>query len=135
MSQRSFTDASKHDYTLPDPILTKQGEEQCRELRESFPYHNIVELVLASPLRRTIQTAALSFGPTLARDDVPFIAIPGAQEVSDMESDTGSSPNALKSYLGDLFVNQSLGFDIKEKLDLTLVNEGWNIKVSPRDAV
>jgi hypothetical protein len=52
-----------------------------------------------------------------------------------MESDTGLSPDALKSYLGDLFVNESLGFDIKEKLDLTLVNEGWNIKVSPRDAV
>jgi broad specificity phosphatase PhoE len=48
-----------------------------------------VDIVFASPLRRTIQTASLSFGPTLARKDVPFVLLPALQEVGDMGSDTG----------------------------------------------
>lgn len=40
--------------------------------------------MLASPLRRTIQTASLSFGPVLARKEVPFMLLPLLQEVSDM---------------------------------------------------
>ncbi|KAF2650927.1 phosphoglycerate mutase family protein-like protein [Lophiostoma macrostomum CBS 122681] len=116
------------DYTLPDPVLTEKGEDQCRKLQDSFLYHETIELVLASPLRRTIQTAALSFGPTLARNDVTFIAVPEAQEVSDMGSDTGSAPNELKGYLAKLFADGTLDFDIKQKLDLSLVKEGWNVK-------
>lgn len=85
--------------------------------------------MVTSPLRRTIQTASLSFGPVLARNDVPFIAVPEAQEVGDHLSDTGLPVERLKQELaGDLFEKYELDFDIR-KLNLDHVCEGWTSKV------
>jgi broad specificity phosphatase PhoE len=90
-----------------------------------------VDIVFASPLRRTIQTASLSFGPTLAREDVPFVLLPSLQEVSDMGSDTGlgDTGDELKQLLPELFVNDKVDFDL-EKIDASAVTKGWNAKVS-----
>ncbi|KAF2792624.1 phosphoglycerate mutase-like protein [Melanomma pulvis-pyrius CBS 109.77] len=115
------------NFTLPDPVLTAKGKTQCSTLQNSFQYHNAIDLVLASPLRRTIQTATLSFGPTLARKDVPFVLLPLLQEVSDMGCDTGQSPNALKQAIPGLFATDDVNFDLN-KIDLSNVNEGWNVK-------
>lgn len=81
----------------------------------------------ASPLRRTIYTALLSFEPVFNRhkeagdgDAFKLIAIPEAQETSDVPCDTGSEPAALRKEL------------VEEKglpVDLGLVGEGWNSKV------
>lgn len=117
----------QRNYTIPDPTLTDKGKAQCRSLRDSFKYHDIINLVLTSPLRRTIQTAALSFGPILKRD-VQFLAVPEAQEVGDHGSDTGLSPQELKEELPRLFQEGELEFDIG-KLNLDAVKEGWNNKV------
>jgi broad specificity phosphatase PhoE len=115
------------NYDIPDPTLTEKGKAQCRELRNSFQHHDTINLVVTSPLRRTIQTASLSFGPVLARD-VRFLAIPEAQEVGDHASDTGLPPNELKKQLeGELFAENELEFDIK-KLNLDAVKDGWNAK-------
>jgi hypothetical protein len=92
-----------------------------------------VDVVFASPLRRTIQTASLSFGPTLARKEVPFVLLPPLQEVSDMGSDTGIADTGddLKRLLPELFASEKLDFDL-EKIDAAAVTKGWNSKVSHR---
>jgi broad specificity phosphatase PhoE len=112
-------------------VLTAKGKEQCRALSAAFEHHQDVEVVFASPLRRTIQTAALSFGPTLARTEVPFVLLPGLQEIGDMKSDTGlaDTANDFKKLLPDLFEEGELTFDL-EKMDASAVQEGWNSKVS-----
>jgi hypothetical protein len=90
-----------------------------------------VETVFASPLRRTIQTAALSFGPTLARKEVPFILLPGLQEVGNIESDTGiaDTPEDLRQILPALFAEDKLTFEL-EKIDSSALTQGWNSKAS-----
>lgn len=118
----------QQNYTLPDPLLTEKGKGQCKTLCEEFKFHDTIGLVLASPLRRTIQTAALSFGPTLARQDVPFIAVPEAQEVSNTPSDTGSPAKQIPQLVRDAFSQGELQFDIS-KLNLDRVMDDWDSKV------
>ncbi|KAF2830295.1 phosphoglycerate mutase-like protein [Ophiobolus disseminans] len=116
-----------HNYAIRDAVLTAKGKEQCRALRAAFPHHNDVDIVFASPLRRTIQTAALSLGPALSRKDVQFVLHPSLQEVGDMGSDTGIADTAddFKGLLPDLFAEDDLDFDIG-KVDAALVTKGWN---------
>lgn len=118
------------DYTIRDAVLTDLGKGQCRALSAAFKHHEEVDIVFASPLRRTIQTAALSFGPTLSRDEVPFVLLPALQEVGDMGSDTGIADTAddLERLLPDLFANDSLDFDLK-RIDASAVTKGWNSNV------
>jgi broad specificity phosphatase PhoE len=108
--------------------LTAKGKSQCRALQNSFQHYNDIDVVLASPLRRTIQTASLSFGPVLARNEVPFVLLPLLQEVSDMGCDTGSSPDELKEAIPNLFSEDHVKFDLS-KIDFSEVKEGWNNKV------
>lgn len=72
----------------------------------------------ASPLRRTIYTALESFEPVFqAHPDVQLIALPDAQETSDVPCDTGSDPEVLRQEFAGKNVN------------IDLVQDGWNIKV------
>jgi broad specificity phosphatase PhoE len=121
----------QHNYAIRDAVLTAKGKEQCRALCAAFPYHNDVDIIFASPLRRTIQTAALSFGPALSRKDVPFVLHPSLQEIGDMGSDTGlaDTKEDLKQILPELFAEGEVAFDL-EKIDASAVTKGWNIKVS-----
>lgn len=105
------------NHVIPDPPLTDLGHEQCKKLRASFPRHADIDLVTASPLRRTIYTALESFEPVFqAKPDLKIIALPDIQETSDVPCDTGSEPEALKC-------------EFKSGVDLTLVQKGWNNKV------
>ncbi|KAH7348028.1 phosphoglycerate mutase family protein-like protein [Pyrenochaeta sp. MPI-SDFR-AT-0127] len=117
------------DYTIRDAVLTQKGKEQCRALQSTFAHHNSVNIVFASPLRRTIQTAALSFGPALSRNDVPFVLLPVLQEVSNIGCDVGIANTAadVKPLLTELFEEGELEFDIN-KIDASAVTEGWNSK-------
>ncbi|KAF2844820.1 phosphoglycerate mutase family protein-like protein [Plenodomus tracheiphilus IPT5] len=117
------------DYTIRDAVLTPKGKEQCRTLRSAFQYHDEVDVVFASPLRRTIQTAALSLGPALARKDVPFILLPVLQEVSNIGCDVGIADTAddVTRLLPELFAEDEVEFDI-EKIDASAVIKGWNTK-------
>lgn len=107
-----------------------KGKEQCRALSETFEFHEEVDTVFASPLRRTIQTAALSLGPALSRNEVPFVLHPALQEVGDMGSDMGIADSAedLEKLLPGLFAEDKLDFDLK-KIDASMVTQGWNSKV------
>jgi hypothetical protein len=135
-SRSDLSDSVQHDYSLRDALLTPKGKQQCHTLKEAFPHHKTVDIVFASPLRRTIQTAALSFGPTLARKEVPFVLVPALQEVGDIGSDTGIADTAedLQQLIPDLFEEGELEFDLG-KIDASDVKKGWNSKVSLSDRI
>jgi broad specificity phosphatase PhoE len=63
-----------------------------------------VELLLASPLRRAIQTCQISFAPCVERGLV-IVAIPHAEEVSVTPSDTGSPLDVLREEFGEVDFN------------------------------
>jgi broad specificity phosphatase PhoE len=49
-------------YTIPDPVLTELGIEQCKLLRDGLKQRLEGEsdvAIIASPMRRTLQTAQL----------------------------------------------------------------------------
>ncbi|KAI9662277.1 MAG: hypothetical protein M1821_008444 [Bathelium mastoideum] len=104
-----------NDQTIHDPNLTPHGRKECEHLRDIFPYHDRVQLVCASPIRRTIQTALIAFDPYLQNGKRQILAIPRGQESSSQPSNTGHSPCALKAEFGDL-------------VDLSRVDEDWNSK-------
>jgi broad specificity phosphatase PhoE len=110
---------------IRDATLTDIGRSQCRTLQDEFQYHLSVDLIVASPMRRTIQTAALSFGPTLARPEVPFLLTPLAQEAGDWNCDIGHAPDELEKLIPDLLPK---GLDFG-RLNLEAVQKGWNSKV------
>lgn len=124
----------QRDYTIRDAVLTPKGKEQCRALKSTFPYHEKVDIIFASPLRRTIQTAALSFGPALARQEVPFVLLPILQEVSNIGCDVGIADTAedIKGLLPGLFDEAEVSFDLN-KIDASAVTKGWNSKVCSLD--
>lgn len=98
-----------------DPSVTPLGEEQCQQLAEEFPYHDAVDLLVASPLRRTIYTTLHSFESEVKRG-LQVIALPWLQETSDLPCDTGSDVETLKKEMEG------------KPVDLSLVDEGWNNK-------
>jgi len=88
---------------------------------------------MASPLRRTIQTAVIGLAPTLQRrPEVPFLLVPQAQEISDRPCDTGTDPMELKVALGEIFGEGKGedGFEAGRRIDFGGLGEGWNGKVS-----
>ncbi|KAL8951335.1 MAG: hypothetical protein Q9222_002700 [Ikaeria aurantiellina] len=100
---------------MHDPPLTTLGEQQCQNLAARFPYHSSLGLIVASPLRRTLQTALLAF-KNPSSNNIPFIALPEIQETSDLPCDTGSNIFILKE-------------EFKNKpVDLSLLPEDWDSK-------
>lgn len=76
--------------------------------------------MVASPLRRTIYTALLAFEDVIREKGLKIVALPEIQETSDVPCDRGSD-------LADL------AREVEESqlpVDLSLVHEGWNNKVS-----
>ncbi|KAJ5899604.1 hypothetical protein N7495_004348 [Penicillium taxi] len=112
---QGFHNLSAENFVLPDPTLTDLGHAQCRKLQEDFPYHTQIDLVTASPLHRTIDTALKSFEPVFAtHPEMKLIALSDLQETSDLPCDTGTDPSDLREEYADKPVN------------LNLVREGWN---------
>ncbi|EAU33827.1 conserved hypothetical protein [Aspergillus terreus NIH2624] len=107
------------NHVIHDPLLTDLGNEQCRQLRDRFPFHDRIDLVTASPLRRTIYTALQSFEPVFQRrPDLKLVLLPDAQETSDVPCDTGSDPADLRREI-----------DAKQlPVDAEYVHDGWNNK-------
>ncbi|KZZ96666.1 phosphoglycerate mutase family protein [Moelleriella libera RCEF 2490] len=109
---QGFHNLSEENESLHDPDLTPLGEQQCADLRASFPSHDKLVRLVASPLRRTIYTAELSFGrPSLH----PIVLLDLLQEVSASPCDTGSSKAELAAEFGD-------------KVDLGSVRDAWTEK-------
>jgi broad specificity phosphatase PhoE len=87
-----------------------------------------VEVILASPLRRTIQTAAYVFAPELEERQLPVVLVPNAQEISHLNCDLGYEDTITKAEAPDLISQAAPSYDSKN-LDMTLVDETWNSKV------
>jgi broad specificity phosphatase PhoE len=101
----------KNQY-LPDPALTQEGIDRCMHFREHFPKSVTLDLICASPLQRTIQTAKYTFEESLEQI-APIVLLPYAQEATDLPSDTGSDRATIEHMFGKL-------------VDTTLVEDGWN---------
>ena len=113
-------------------MLTDLGNEQCRKLRETFPYHSKVDLVVSSPLRRAIYTALQGFAPVFKSKVVKdshdhegksalLIVHPDLQETGEVPCDTGLDAGDLRAEV------QRNGLPV----DLGMIYDGWNNKVSP----
>lgn len=113
---QGFHNVPPENYNLHDPEITELGKEQCRQIRSSFPYTEGVELVVASPLKRTLQTALHGFGNILIRDSSRIIAIPEFQETSAAPCDTGSSVPVLTKHFA------------ADPVDFDAVPADWNCK-------
>ncbi|KAM0723920.1 hypothetical protein Q7P37_000911 [Cladosporium fusiforme] len=101
---------------LRDPLLTPEGNFQCGQLQQRFPHHAGVELIVSSPIRRTIYTSLMGFSEDIKKKNITIIALPELQETSDLPCDTGLDPEELvKEFAG-------------KPVDLSLVRRGWNIK-------
>ncbi len=101
---------------IRDALLTETGFQQSKDFCGIFPYHDQIELLCASPLRRTIQTAQLAFRPEIERG-LKILAISEAQECLDEPSDTGSPASDLRSS----------GWP-DGLVDYSLLSEDWYIK-------
>ncbi|KAI1336505.1 histidine phosphatase superfamily [Xylariaceae sp. FL0016] len=86
------------NYDICDPDLTEEGREQCAVLREGLikdPLAKQAELIITSPMRRTIQTA-LGSVDWLIEKGVKIEADACWQENSAKPCDTGSPVEKVK---------------------------------------
>ncbi|KAF9893501.1 hypothetical protein FE257_010813 [Aspergillus nanangensis] len=113
---------------LRDPLLTETGKSQCQALQEKSSFLQDVKVILASPLRRTIQTAAYVFAPELEKRQIPFILVPNAQEISGLTCDIGHDVEVTKSEARRLIVAATGPSWDPANLDTTLIDESWNSK-------
>lgn len=92
--------------SIHDPDLTPLGETQCANVRDVFVHHDKLTRLVASPLRRTLNTCIAAFGT----DNLyPILALDLLQEVSASPCDTGSDPLALTEEFGDKVEVRGLG--------------------------
>lgn len=99
---------------IHDPDLTDRGRGQCERLRDNFPFQEHVDCIMASPIRRTIQTALIGLAPAIERRGLKVLLTPRAQETSSKPSDTGSSLSKLQDEFGN-------------KVDAKRMTEDWNM--------
>ena len=92
-----------------DPHLTARGRRQTRHVGACYPHHNRIACVVASPMRRTIETALWAFAlpgadhnwkrfPTRMR----ITLLPELQEINATPSGTGSPVADLVQEYGDV---------------------------------
>jgi broad specificity phosphatase PhoE len=88
-----------------------------------------VTLIVSSPLRRALQTSVHAFAPALHREEVKALLQPMAQEMNAYACDIGTDKDELQRQVqaGELWDE---GINVPcEKIDFSLVEEGWNSKV------
>ncbi|KAF2170514.1 hypothetical protein M409DRAFT_51545 [Zasmidium cellare ATCC 36951] len=87
------------DYSIPDAPLTPLGKKQAASLAPQLEkIHSKIDLVVSSPLKRTLQTTKLGWAPAVERLGIQnVICLPEAQECNAFPCDTGSSKEILKT--------------------------------------
>ncbi|KAI0913912.1 histidine phosphatase superfamily [Ustulina deusta] len=89
-----------NDLNHPDPVLTELGYQQCKTAAtELGGLGDKIDLILASPLQRTIQTALAVF-PAYTKSKKQVVLLPDLQESSIAPSDTGSCREYLEMLYG-----------------------------------
>lgn len=107
------------DYSIPDAPLTDLGKQQANQLPHQVPreLQNQIDLVISSPLRRTLETTLIGWKHTvdrLGRDAI--VCLPQLQECNDFPCDTGSSRSTLEA---DPYFKQ---------VDFSLLTDDWTSK-------
>lgn len=105
---------------IPDPPLTAFGKADCNERSiTAMSAERMLSLthIVASPMRRTLQTALLYFAPVLAaRPDLKIIALPILKERGKSAASTGSDVDVLKKDFAGL------------PIDFSFVHKGWEFE-------
>ncbi|KAI1363623.1 histidine phosphatase superfamily [Xylaria arbuscula] len=86
---------------IPDPHLTPTGENQAKALSSKFTNNAQIQAIISSPMRRTIQTTLLGFGPAI-KDDTRIVLHSDLQECSSKPSDSGSPVSELVAEFGTM---------------------------------
>lgn len=83
---------------VPDAPLTPLGKKQAASLAPQIPkLQKEADLIVSSPLKRTLQTTKLGWGPAVERLGIKnVICIPQAQECNEFPCDTGSPKETLE---------------------------------------
>ncbi|CUS11551.1 unnamed protein product [Tuber aestivum] len=102
-------------YHLPDPYLTPLGEAQSYNLSNKFPSKPPIDLLVSSPLKRTIQTMLFGFKKHI-ESGVKMELLAELQESTGLPCDTGSSGEVLEKE--ELF----------QGLDFTSLPDDWTSK-------
>jgi broad specificity phosphatase PhoE len=87
------------DWSIHDPKLTELGEQQSRELHESLKASKIgneVELIVVSPMRRTLQTATIGFD-WMIKKGTKVMLDANWQENADKPCDTGNKISVVEA--------------------------------------
>jgi len=113
---QGFHNLNFANHQIRDPLLTDLGKVQCQNLAQSFSRLSEVDLIVASPLKRTIYTALYSFPDKCKQFGI--IGLPDVQETSDLPCDTGSDRPDIEKEFADKHV----------KLDLALLDDDWHSK-------
>lgn len=96
----SNSSPDKSPCIVPDAPLTPLGKKQASSIAHLIPssIQDKVDLVVTSPLTRTLQTTLLGWAPSVSRlGKENIICLPAAQECNDFPCDTGSSQEILKN--------------------------------------
>ncbi|TFA99621.1 hypothetical protein CCMA1212_008430 [Trichoderma ghanense] len=94
------THTSPLDSSIPDPVLSDVGIEQCAQLRQNliqrFSSFKGSVAIISSPMIRTLQTASLAAGWLVEERGVKIEADADWQELSDKPCDVGTPiPNLV----------------------------------------
>ncbi|KAK8088357.1 hypothetical protein PG997_003318 [Apiospora hydei] len=106
-----------YNVQIPDPSVTTKGMTQCHELGQTFPHMDRITHLVASPLRRTVQTAHWAFidpVPAAQQQQRSILALGELQECSRYPCDIGQPLAKLA---------QCAGF-----LDVSRLEPSWNLK-------
>ncbi|CAJ2514196.1 Uu.00g023150.m01.CDS01 [Anthostomella pinea] len=88
------------DYSIPDAPLTPLGKKQAASLsRQMSDLQKEADLIVSSPLRRTLQTTYMGWAPAVERLGglKKVVCLPQAQECNDHPCDTGSPREKLEA--------------------------------------
>ncbi|KAF1809317.1 phosphoglycerate mutase-like protein [Eremomyces bilateralis CBS 781.70] len=114
---QAFHNLSADLYHLPDPLLTPLGKRQCEELRNTFPHHASISIIISSPLTRCLQTSVLAFPATISLHPRPIVAQPLLQETSHLPCDTGTAFPLLLGGLPNLLGISAARVDLSHLTD------------------
>lgn len=86
-----------------DAQLTDTGIQRCKMFGQEFPQDIHIDLVCASPMWRTIQTASYCFEKVIPQTELKkILLLPDAQETTAAPCDVGSPVSVITKGFGDL---------------------------------